>query len=64
MKEKHKTSSWKEKHIQHWEKIASIYFAIKDSPSAKLILKFIILILRMILSIIVRRIFLYFFPNF
>lgn len=64
MMQKRKTSSWKEKNVQIWEKIVSTYDNLKSSPSAKLILKLIALILRSILSIIVRKIFLYLFPNF
>lgn len=64
MKTKHKTGLWKEQHVQLWEKMLSTYLALKNSPSAKLILKFIALILRIILSIVVRKIFIHFFPNF
>lgn len=61
---KRKTSSWKEQKVQLWEKLVSTYLTIKSAPSVKLILKFIVLILRVILTIIVRKIFSYFFPNF
>lgn len=64
MTTRRKTGLWKEQHIQLWEKLLSTYLALKNSPSTKLILKFIALILRIILSIVVRKIFLHFFPNF
>lgn len=64
MKRKRKTSSWKEQKVQLWEKLVSTYLNMKKSPSVKLILKFIVLILRIILSIVVKKIFLHFFPNF
>lgn len=64
MKKTRKTSSWKEKNVQLWGKMVSTYLALKSTPSTKLILKFITLILRVILSIVVRKIFLQIFPNF
>ena len=64
MKKQHATRTWKEKQVELWEKMVSTYLRIKSSPSAKLILKFVFLILRVILSIIVRKIFSYIFPNF
>lgn len=64
MKKKRKTSSWKEQNVRLWEKMVSTYLTLKSSPSAKLIFKLIALILRSILSIVVRKIFYYFFPNF
>lgn len=53
--------------IQLWEKMANTYIAIKDSkdkPSIRLILKFLILLLRILLSIAVRKLLDYFFPDF
>ncbi len=64
MEKKHTTSNWKEGLVNRWEKMASTYFALKKSPSIKLILKFIILLLRIILSIIAKKVIKYFFPNF
>ncbi len=64
MTKKSKTSSWKEQNVKLWEKMVSTYLTVKHSPSAKLILKFLFLILRVIISIVVRKIFFYFFPNF
>ncbi len=64
MTPKRKTGLWKEQHAQLWEKMLSTYLSLKNSPSAKLVLKFIALILRITLSIVVRKIFLHFFPNF
>lgn len=64
MTTKRKTNSWKEQYVQLWGKMVSTYLALKSSPSIRLIFKFISLILRVILSIVVRKIFSYFFPNF
>ncbi len=53
--------------IQLWEKMANTYIAIKNNkgkPSIRLILKFLILLLRILLSIAVRKLLDYFFPDF
>lgn len=64
MKKKRNTREWKEKNIKLWERMVSIYFEIKTSPSAKLIIQFIALILKIVFSIVIRKIFLDFFDNF
>ncbi len=61
---KHTTSNWKEELVNLWEKMTSTYFALKESPSIRLILKFILLLLRVTLSIVVKKLFKYFFHNF
>lgn len=64
MKKKHKTSSWKGKNVWFWEEMVSTYLVFKKSPAAKVAIKLIAFILRNVLSIIVRKIFSYIFPNF
>lgn len=57
-------NSWKEKNVELWEKIASTYLAIKNSPSAKLVFKIIFSILKIIFSMIIKKFFSNFLPEF
>lgn len=63
MKKRHTTSKWKGELFNRWEKMTSTYFALKESPSIRLILKFVLLLLRITLSIVVKKVIKYFFPN-
>lgn len=63
MEKKHTTSNWKEKLVNRWEKMTLTYFALKESPSIRLILKFILLLLRITLSIVVKKVIKFCFSN-
>lgn len=64
MKQQRSTSTWKEEMVALWEKMVSTYITLRNSPSVKLVLKFIFQLLKIILSIVVKRIIQHFFPNF
>ncbi|MGI6012511.1 MAG: hypothetical protein ACOX8H_13650 [Ruminococcus sp.] len=63
MRKKPKTDSWKEKNVRLWKKMADAYCKVKVSPSVKRVLRFAGLILRIVLSVMIRKIFLFFFPD-
>lgn len=63
MAKKHKTNSWKERNTLLWEKLVVTYHSLKESPSLKLILKFIVFILKLVFSIVVKKFVKHFFPT-
>lgn len=63
MTDNRNTSTWKERMVQLWEKTVSTYEALKNNPSLSLILKLVFFIVKMLLSIILRKLFTNLFPN-
>ena len=54
---------WKNKDFECWIKTMNTYFKLKQSPSCKLVLKITFLLIRIVISIIIRKIITYFFEN-
>ena len=64
MKKHGNSKLWKEKMFHMWTKLVVTYADLKKSHSIKLLLKIIVMIFKTILSIVVRKIWFHFFPNF
>ncbi len=57
-------TSWKERNVKLWEKIVCTYSMWKQSRSAKIILKLVMLILKSFVSILIKKILNIFIHNF
>lgn len=59
---KHK-NSWREEMTERWCKLVILYNKVKKSPSFKLWLKILLELMRMILQLVIKKIFDHFFND-